>query len=48
MLGTSSLLNHLIRLGKDRRLNCEAKHFSGFEIDHQFKFRRVLNREVHR
>ena len=40
------LFDHLVGTGKQRSWNLDAKLLRGLEVDEQFKFGRLLNREV--
>jgi hypothetical protein len=42
------LFNHLVGLGKQRRWHGETERSGGLEIDHQFKFGRLQDRQVGR
>jgi hypothetical protein len=45
---TAHLFDHLVGASKHRCRYIEAERFGGFEVDAQFKLRRLLNRQVRR
>ena len=44
----TSLLDHLVGATKERQRHGDAKHLCGFEVDEQFDFGGLLDRQVHR
>src|SRR5215471_7495502 len=42
----SSLFDHLVGAGEQRRWHGEAERLGGREIDHQLEFRGLLNRKI--
>jgi hypothetical protein len=40
------LFDHLVGEGEQRLRDCQAERLSGFQIDNQIEFRRLINRHV--